>query len=102
MEAEQVKQTQKRKICDLEKIGELKKMEELKKIKELEDEVSELKEANKLCYTNERYLFGLYQTEKRKRKHLEKMITKFLEKENENETLKKKDEDSMMLSNEIL
>lgn len=82
MEEVQVKQKR--------KFGELEKMEELKKMRELEDEVSELKEANKLCYKNERYLFGLYQTEKRKRKHLEKMITKFLENENEKKKEKTK------------
>lgn len=70
-----------------------------RRIIELEDEVSDLKEANKLSYKNERYLFGLYQAEKRKRKELEKEIKAMAIK---GEKEMKETIESMMLSNEIV
>lgn len=42
-----------------------------RKIAELEDEVGRLKDINVLSYKNERFLFGLFQKEKRRRKKVE-------------------------------
>jgi predicted nucleic acid-binding Zn-ribbon protein len=52
-----------------------------RKMSELEDEIISLKDANVLSYKNERFLFGLFEKEKRQRKKLEDQLVEVKQRE---------------------